>query len=179
MTPLCLPLVRGEYSKSSDFYLRTSNFAILSRMKPTMIYIGADHAGYKLKEKVEKWLIKEGYCVEDLSPAFKKGDDYPKVGFKVAKVVVKEKDARGVLICGSGVGVAMAANRVKGARAAFVHDPKEVKMARVDEDANILTLSGWNMNLKKAQSLLKPFLTTKFSKAVRHKRRIKQLDALK
>ena len=145
-------------------------------MKSPTIYLGADHNGFRLKESLEKWLLARGYCVEDLSTKKAAGDDYPKIGFTVAKAVVKNPGSRGVLICGSGIGVAIAANRVKGIRAAAAHTPAEVKKARADEDLNILTLSGWTMSEKKAVTLLRPFLTAPCSRAARHKRRVKQLD---
>ena len=92
-----------------------------------MIYLGADHAGYELKEFLKKHLDKKKLKYKDLG-ALKKvqGDDYPDYAFKVAKKVAKEK-AKGILVCGTGVGVCMAANRIKGARAALVHDAKYAK----------------------------------------------------
>ncbi len=144
-------------------------------MTPPIIYLGTDHAGFRLKEKVEAWLLDQGYCVEDLSPKYVAGDDYPKIGFKVAKAVARNKNALGVLLCGSSIGVAIAANRIKGARAAPVHSPGEAKLAREHNDANIITLAGWKMGASKATQLLRVFLKTPFSRATRHHRRVKQL----
>lgn len=144
-------------------------------MPPSLIYLGADHAGFSLKEQLEPWLLDQGYCVEDLSPTYNARDDYPEIGFKVARAVAKDPASMGVLICGSGVGVAIAANRIKGARAFDAHTAKEAALAREHNDANIITLSGWHVNAKNAKALLKIFLTTPFSKAVRHHRRVTQL----
>ncbi|MCR4278506.1 MAG: RpiB/LacA/LacB family sugar-phosphate isomerase [bacterium] len=144
-------------------------------MKPSIIYLGADHAGFELKEKIENWLLNNGYCVEDLSPTLTKGDDYPKIGFHLAKIVSKEPTSRGILICGSGVGVTIAANRVNGARAFTAHSVPEATRAREHNNANIISLSGWNMSAKKATTLLQIFFNTPFSKVSRHARRVKQL----
>ncbi|MCI0479516.1 RpiB/LacA/LacB family sugar-phosphate isomerase [Candidatus Uhrbacteria bacterium] len=144
-------------------------------MHQTTIHLGADHAGFALKEKVKADLMRRGFDVRDATPRFKDGDDYPLVGTKVAKAVATDPKARGILVCGSGVGVAIAANRVKGARAVDGHSPAEVKLAREHNDANVLTLSGWSLKPATAAKLVDAFLSTPFSTAVRHRRRVKQL----
>tara|TARA_Y100000310_G_scaffold280894_1_gene300948 strand:- start:40 stop:453 length:414 start_codon:yes stop_codon:yes gene_type:complete len=136
-----------------------------------MIIIGADHAGYALKEKLVKALKEE---VKDLSPKLIKGDDYPAISKKVARAVLKHK-AKGILCCGSGEGVAIAANRIKGVRAVTVLDNYAAKMSRIDNDANVLCLRGRKFSNKKAIQLAKLWLRTPFSNAPRHKRRIKQV----
>ncbi|MFA4955226.1 MAG: RpiB/LacA/LacB family sugar-phosphate isomerase [Patescibacteria group bacterium] len=146
-------------------------------MKKMTIFIGADHAGYKLKEALKRALLKipDGPQIYDLSPRYRKGDDYPKVAAQVARLVVAAPEARGVLVCGSGIGMAIAANRQKGVRAFDAFDAKTVKLAREHNDANVLTLSGWRQNVATAQKLVETFLKTNASGAERHKRRIKQL----
>lgn len=138
------------------------------------LYIGADHAGWKLKEAVKKTLAKTA-TIHDLSPVFMDGDDYPTIGKALAKKVAASKTARGLLFCGSGTGVAIAANRVKGARAMEASDAKQIKVARNDEDINILTLGGREITAQKALPLIKTFLTARASSAERHRRRVKQL----
>lgn len=138
------------------------------------IIIGADHAGFKLKERMKDELVRLKYKVEDVSPKFKKADDYPPIGAKVARRVVKTK-SRGILICGSGVGMTIAANRIKGARAVLGHDSKEIERARIDDDVNILVLSGWKTTLAMAMGMFKKFMKAKTSMMPRHRRRVKQL----
>ena len=153
------------------------------------ITIAADHAGYKLKQKLAAELVKKGYDVHDLSPHFKDGDDYPGVADALARLVARRtsqssqapatRDAgrgtMGILICGSGIGVCIAANRHKGIRAGAGHDVAEVKLAREHNDINVLCLSGWKTKPADAMKLVEAFLKTKASNAARHKRRIKQL----
>jgi ribose 5-phosphate isomerase B len=144
-------------------------------MKRQTIVLGADHAGFALKEKVKRELLRRGHDVHDATPRFKAGDDYPLRARQVAKLVVKDATSRGILVCGSGVGVAIAANRVKGIRAMDGHAATEVKLAREHNDVNVLTLSGWKLSVKAAMKLVDAFLKTPFSNAARHRRRVKQL----
>lgn len=144
-------------------------------MTKQTIILGADHAGFALKEKVKRELLRRGYDVRDLSPRYKAGDDYPLVGRRVAKLVAKDRKSRGILVCGSGVGMAIAANRVKGVRAVEGHTAGEVILAREHNDVNVLALAGWRMRPKEAMKLADAFLETPFSKAARHRRRVRQL----
>ncbi|MBU1349121.1 RpiB/LacA/LacB family sugar-phosphate isomerase [Patescibacteria group bacterium] len=144
-------------------------------MSMQTIVMGADHAGFALKEAVKVHLIRRGAEVRDLSPRFTASDDYPAIGRKVATAVAKDRNARGILVCGSGVGVAIAANRVRGARAVDGHTPTKTKLAREHNDVNILTLSGWSMKPAAAAKLVDVFLSTPASTAARHRRRVKQL----
>lgn len=138
------------------------------------IYLGADHAGFLLKEKIKSHLDNQGVKFVDLSLVHEEDDDYPDIAQRLAKHVVKEK-AKGILFCGSGVGVCMAANKVKGARAVQGYDSYSTKMARQDEDANILCLRSRKFSSRKNKKLVSIFLTTRFSNLARHKRRIKKL----
>jgi RpiB/LacA/LacB family sugar-phosphate isomerase len=138
------------------------------------IIIGTDHAGFKLKEQLVVELKRLKFKVIDVSPRFIKGDDYPPVGMKVARRVVKAK-GRGILICGSGVGMAIAANRIKGARAVVGHSATEIERARTHDDVNILALSGWKTTLAMALGMVKTFMKTNASVRPRHRRRVKQL----
>jgi ribose 5-phosphate isomerase B len=140
------------------------------------ITIGADHAGFALKEKLKDNLVRMGWSVRDVTPEFHEGDDYPAIGRAVARAV-RGKRARGLLVCGSGEGVAIAANRVRGARAVVGHDANQVKKAREHNDMNILCLSGWNNTVPHSMRLIRAFLGTPASDAVRHRRRVRQLDA--
>lgn len=142
---------------------------------PSPLFIGADHAGFSLKERLVSELQKKKISVKDLTPKFRDGDDYPAIARSVARRVAKTKGARGILICGSGFGMTIAANRIKGARAGLAHTPAQIERARIDNDANILALSGWDTSIAVATKIVQAFLKTEASKAIRHKRRVKQL----
>ncbi|MBD3251466.1 RpiB/LacA/LacB family sugar-phosphate isomerase [Candidatus Uhrbacteria bacterium] len=141
-------------------------------MKP--ILLGADHAGFKLKERIKEELERRKIPFQDLSPTFKEGDDYPRIGMRIARKL-KQLGGHAVLVCGSGVGMAIAANRIKGVRAVLGHNAKEVERARIDDDVNLLALSGWKTSMPMAMGMITKLLKTKASSAARHRRRVKQL----
>ena len=140
------------------------------------VYLGSDHAGYKMKEKIKGLLDVWGIPYEDLGTDSEKPVDYPDYAKLVAKKVVGDSGSRGILICGSGTGMVMAANRVKGIRAVAAYDSYSAKMSRFDNDANVLGLRGRKFLFKDSEKIIKIWLGSKFSKMVRHKRRIKKLD---
>lgn len=148
-----------------------------SAAKPTVV-IGSDHAGYKTKQAIIKHLSQEGYTLVDVGAFTEERVDYPQYAAEVAKAVAEDTRARGILICGTGAGMAMAANKVRGARAALGYDEYSVRMAREHNDANILALRGREFPAAKAARLAQLFLQTKFSNAARHKNRIKQVGML-
>ncbi len=140
-----------------------------------MLVIGADHAGFALKEQIKEWLLKKGYTLYDVGARFyQKHDDYPFFAEKLGKTVV-HKNMRGILICGSAEGVCIAANKVKGVRAVTAFDVKAARISREHNDANVLCLSGWWLKEKHAQNIVDAWLKTKFSGIARHKRRILQI----
>jgi len=135
------------------------------------IYIGADHAGYKLKEE-----LKEELNLIDLgNTKLNKNDDYPDYAKKVAQKVKKDKNSKGILICGGGQGMCMAANRQKGIRASLGYGLKAAKISRKDNNSNILCLVSRELKKKEALKIVNAFLNTKFSKLKRHQRRIKKI----
>lgn len=147
------------------------------------IYIAADHGGFHLKESVEQYLTNHGYDVEDqgnheLDPE----DDYPQFAARVAtKVLTSEDDEpKGIIVCTGAQGVAIAANRYKGIRASVVWDAHEARMTRNDNDSNVLCLPGRLMSDSPElwQGVLETWLSTPFSRAERHRRRVKELDDL-
>jgi ribose 5-phosphate isomerase B len=172
-----LPYPHGDEQKAHPHC--TTSFANDVVNSPHMtsmtIYLGADHAGFALKEKVKAHLLDEGFEIYDLSPTFRDGDDYPLPAHSVATHVSKDKGSRGVLVCGSGVGVTIGANRVKNIRAFDAFDETTVKFAREHNDANVIALSGWHTPATKAKKFLATFFKTKFSSSSRHHRRVKQL----
>ena len=143
-----------------------------------MIFIGADHAGYATKESIKKFLTQQKVQYIDIGTNKpKKTDDYPDFAKAVAKQVIKHHDNKGILICGSGNGMAIAANKVKGIRAAVVYDKFTAIKSREDNDANIITLRG--KDNKKAKELIKIWLKTEYSNKVRHKRSIIKIARIK
>ena len=149
------------------------------------IYLGADHAGFKLKEKIKVWLVTNKIAYEDLGNfKLEKTDDYPDYAKKVAKEVVRN-NSLGVLVCGSAEGMCIAANKIKGARAVNPHTSLLAKLSREHNDANIICLSGGGTikpipgtSFSNAKKMLEIFLNTKFSKAIRHKRRVNKIKKL-
>lgn len=143
-----------------------------------MIIIGADHNGFALKEMLKTWLVRRGERIADVRVRKKSGDDYPAIAVSVAKRVAAKKGSVGILVCGSGNGMAMAANRFRTIRAALCWNVPSAKKAREDEDANIVILPAWWVTIQGACSIVHMFLKTKFSGASRHRRRIRQLHHL-
>ena len=141
------------------------------------LLLGADHAGFRLKESVKRHLLDQGLLVEDVTPEQIPDDDYPPIAHTVAEAVAHQDDRMGILICGSGFGMDMAANRVKGARAAVVRTVEEAVLARKDDHANILVLGGRMTDAEEANRITDAFLTTPYSQAERHMRRVDELDA--
>lgn len=145
------------------------------------IYIGADHNGFDYKALLIAVLEKAGHEVidqgdEQVNPE----DDYPQFAGKVANAILADhaKDVRGILICGSGQGMLMGANRFKGIRAALCWNVTEARASRNDDDANVLCLASRYTSLEEATAITAAFLSTAFAGAPRFKRRIKQLDEL-
>lgn len=141
------------------------------------VYIGADHNGYYLRQSLVDYLKDAGYDVHDdgdekLDPT----DDFPVFAQKVAKDVLASKDSRGILLCGSGQGMCMAANRFKGIRAALGYDMQSARLSRNDDDANVLCLPAHVMEQDTANNIVKTFLDTPFAGADRFKRRLKEID---
>lgn len=149
------------------------------------IYLGADHQGFHLKEDVFAYLAKRGYDVEDVGPqVLDPDDDFPLFAQRVAlKVLGNEEkdDPRGILICGGGQGVAMAANRFKGIRASVIWDAFEAKMTRYDNDSNVLCLPARifkELDEEAWEGVIETWLSTEFAGAARFKRRNAELDEL-
>src|SRR3989339_1655327 len=137
------------------------------------IYIGADHRGYALKEKIAKWLYEMEYEFTDLGAVnLDPKDDYTKYATEVASLVSKDSESLGVLICGSGVGVEVIANKFDGIRAFIGKDVRQVKAGRIEDDANVLTIAADYTTEKEAKAMLISFLESRFSAKERYKRRL-------
>jgi len=144
-----------------------------------MIYIGSDHRGFKLKEKLKNLLTEWGYEYEDMGPfEYNKDDDYPNFGETVARKVVLDKENRGILICGSGVGIDVAANKIDGIRAGTISEPEQARASMHDEDLNVLSLSADFLSEDKAVEIVKAFLEAKYGKEERYDRRLEEIKKI-
>ena len=138
------------------------------------IFISSDHAGFTLKESIKIFLKKKGYKYSDLGPSNDSRVDYPDFAHKVAKKVKTSKNNVGILVCGSGMGMNITANRHKNIRAAQCFNLKSTKLSRLHNDANIITLGSRLLKNKIVMQLINVFLTTKFEGG-RHKKRINKI----
>ena len=138
------------------------------------IAIGSDHGGYELKSSILDFLKKEGYSVQDLGTHSKDSCDYPVIGFEVAKAVSEGKADRGMLICKTGVGMVVIANKLHGIRAAACYDKEIAKSSREHNDCNVIVLAANYTDIKKAKEILKIWLSTQHE-GERHMRRVKQI----
>lgn len=143
------------------------------------IFVGADHRGFELKEKVKKWLNEWGYEYTDegayqLDPK----DDYTTFASKVANRVSEDKNSLGVLICGSGVGVDVTANKFDGVRASLGKNAKQVGAGRHDDNMNILVIASDFTKDKEAKLMLEKFLKTEFSNEERYEKRLRDIEKI-
>lgn len=139
--------------------------------------MAADHAGFELKESVRQLLEAEGHEVTDVGTHSAESTDYPPFAGEAAGLVASGDCDRGVLVCGSGNGVAIVANKVAGIRAVNAHDPDEAEMCRRHNDANVITLSGQRLTAQEAGPIVRAFLETEFDGG-RHERRVKGISEI-
>lgn len=138
------------------------------------IGIVSDHRGYNLKKVLVNYLKKKKFEVYDYGTDSTDGVDYPEYGFLIGNKVVKKEVDYGIAICGSGIGISIACNKVKGIRCAKVDNAKDAYLTRLDNDANILAISG-ALPKYKAKDIVDQFFKTEFSNSERHIKRIKQI----
>ena len=141
------------------------------------IALSADHAGYILKNELAHWLREEGHEVEDLGTNGPESVDYPDFGSKLARVVASGGAERGIAVCGSGIGIAIAINRFSECRCAHVSEPLSATLARTHNDANVLALGARLVGPDMAKACVAAFLDNDFAGG-RHQRRVDQLSAL-
>ena len=142
------------------------------------VYIGADHRGFNFKKKIKQLLTKQGYTVVDMgSHDSQTSCDYPKIAFQVASKVAQLRNGRGVLVCMSGIGQAMAANKVRGAYAALCYNPHSAALSRKHNNANILVLGAKFVKLKDIGKILWTWFNTDFEGG-RHRRRVNQIKKI-
>ncbi|MEO5809712.1 MAG: ribose 5-phosphate isomerase B [Sphingomicrobium sp.] len=141
------------------------------------IALSADHAGYQLKDLLADWLREEGHDILDLGTNGPESVDYPEFGARLARAVVDGEAERGITVCGSGIGIAIAANRNPGCRCAQVAEPVSASLARSHNDANAIALGARLIGIDMAKACVTAFLTTDFAGG-RHQRRVDQLTHL-
>lgn len=143
-------------------------------MSSETIAVAADHAGFRLKSAVKTHLAERGFAVLDLGTDGTASVDYPDFAAAMARALADRAAARGVLACGSGIGMSIAANRFAGVRAALVHDAETARLARRHNDANVMVLGGRLIDRETALSCLDVFLSTAFDGG-RHERRLEKI----
>lgn len=140
------------------------------------IFLGSDHAGFRLKEEIKKFLDKFGYKYKDLGAYTDENrTDYPETALKVAKEVAKY-NAKGILMCGTGIGEAIVANKLKGISAANCFNEYTARMSREHNNSNVLCLGARVLNKNLAKKITKVWLETGFSNKARHRRRVRQIE---
>lgn len=148
-------------------------------MSNKTIYLGADHGGYELKQTLKDWLAQAGYQTKDLGAhELDPKDDYPKFAAAVARAVSQDENGLGILICRSGGGMVIAANKIAGIRAVEVFNQVSAEHAKQHNHANVISLAADWMTENEAKAIVKAFLETEFTHEPRHQRRIEQIHAL-
>ncbi len=142
-----------------------------------MIAIGSDHGGYKLKEEIKKYLDEIGIEYKDFGTDSEERTDYPIYAQKVSESIVKKECDKGILLCKSGCGMAIVANKYKGIRAGLVVDEKEARFAKADDDINVITISGNNTSIEEAIKMIRMWLGTEF-KGGRYQERIEMINQI-
>ncbi len=142
------------------------------------IAVGCDHAGYPLKKELVDWLIESGYQVVDVGTQSTEAVDYPDFARAVGKEVVEKRALRGIIVCGSGVGACVAANKIKGIRAGVCHDTFSARQGVEDDDMNTVCLGARIIGSELARDVLRAFLAAKFSGLERHQRRLSKVLAI-
>lgn len=143
------------------------------------VYIGSDHRGFRLKEKLEVWLKSKKFEIKDMGAyEYDPKDDYTLYAEKVALMVRDNEGSKGILLCGSGVGVDVVANKFDGIRASIGKTAKQVKAGREDDDMNILVIAAEFTNDRDAKKMTMAFLKTEFDKEARHERRLQEIKRI-
>ena len=140
------------------------------------IAIGCDHGGYDLKEHLKTYLEEKGHVVEDVGTYSSDSCDYPKYAHAAARLVADGTCEKGIVVCTTGIGVSICANKEKGIRCALCSDPLSAKMTRLHNDANMLALGAGIVGPNLAEAITDAFVDTEFSGAQRHERRIRQIE---
>ena len=160
---------------NNDFQEQT---IVTSKITGPKIGIAADHRGYRMKQKLTNYLVKKGYDVVDYGGEGLKDDDYTEFGFKLGEAIKKGEVEKGIAICGSGIGISIACNKVPTVRCGKVSNTRDAKWTRRDNDANAIALSA-KMPIYRAKDIVDVFLKSKFKDHERHIQRIERLNNYK
>ena len=157
-----------------------SSCALFKRFSLTMLYIGSDHRGFKLKEELQDWLLENKYELRDVgASSYNKEDDYPLISAELGRLVSSDEINKGILLCGSGMGASAAVNKIKGIRGSVGFDENQTKAGRHDDDINVLVIATDYTSLEEAKKLVQAFLETNFDgETERYRRRIEQIHNL-
>ncbi len=142
------------------------------------IVIASDHAGPALKEEIKRLISELGHDCDDLGTNSSESCSYAEYGHRAAKAVANGDYERGIVICGTGIGISLAANKVKGIRCALCSEPTSARLTREHNDANMLALGARVVGFEVALDIVKTFLSTEFSNVTRHKDRVAQISAI-
>ncbi len=143
------------------------------------VILGADHAGVASKDRLKAWLGRQKIpCIDMGSYDAESEDDYVDYAEKVARHIARHRNDRGILICGTGTGMVIAANKIKGVRASVAYDQYSARMARHDNDTNILALRGRHFPYRRLEAIVATWLATPFSGEPRHRRRVRKIRDL-
>ncbi len=144
-----------------------------------MIYLASDHRGYEMKEKIKAWLTESGRQYKDMGPDhFDKDDDYPDFAKEVGEKVSADHDSRGIILCGSGVGIAVAANKIKGVRAGTCTSPEQAETVVIHDHINVLSLSTDYTDEETNKKIVYSFLNAEYSDKDRYVNRVKKVEIL-
>lgn len=141
-----------------------------------MIAVGSDHGGFELKQEILAYLEELGYEYKDYGNYDKQSCDYPEFARKVTGAITEGEAEKGILICGTGIGISIAANKVKGIRCALCHDCFSAEATRLHNDSNVLAMGGRIVGGELAKKIVKTWLETEFSNEERHQRRINLIE---
>ncbi len=156
----------------------SANYQLLVYNVVMRIALGADHGGFELKEKIRQHMVDRGIAVDDLGTNSNEPVDYPDYALAVGEKVVAQADDRGILVCGSGIGMSIAANKIPGIRAVNGHNEMDAQLSREHNNANILTLGGRTLDHGTAIKIVDRWLNTGFPGEGRHQRRLAKISEI-
>lgn len=142
------------------------------------IALACDHGAYAHKEAIKAYLLKKGHEVEDFGTHSEASMDYPDTVYPACKSVAQQKNGAGIVMCGTGIGASIVANKVKGIRCALINDPKVAQITRLHNDTNVLAMGGRLVSEKKAIQIVEMWLKTEFSHDVRHIQRLHKITKI-
>ena len=149
-----------------------------SQVEKMRVVLGADHAGYSLKSNLAEFLTELGYEFEDVGTCDESPVDYPDIAVALSRAIIDGRAERGILICGSGVGASIAANKIPGVRAGLCHDSYSAHQGVEHDDTNVLVLGSRIIGTELARELVRVFLAARFTNEERHRRRVGKVIAL-